>query len=136
VGATKGDNDGIQDNELDIMPGSLQGFISKINLVTLHERWTIQWGAKNADLVTDNCVIGCHVEAGVVYVAGVVEDVLKHHPRCFEPHYASLRIESVMSNWYMPTNLKSQPHEFDGSHRWRRHLSHGGVFYVLKDVFL
>jgi hypothetical protein len=74
VGATKGDNDGIQDDELDITPGSLQGFISKINMATLYERWTVQWGAQNADLVTSNYALGCHVEAGVVYVAGVVEN--------------------------------------------------------------
>jgi hypothetical protein len=88
VGATKGDNDGIQDDELDITPGSSQGFISKINLTTLHERWTVQWGAHLADSVTSNYALGCHVEAGVVYVAGVVgnsagmvqgQDILQSH---------------------------------------------------------
>jgi hypothetical protein len=73
VGATKGDMDGIQDNQLDIEAGSLQGFIQKMNANTLHGRWTVQFGAKNAELETAAYALGCVVSGGAVYVAGVVE---------------------------------------------------------------
>jgi hypothetical protein len=57
------------------------------------------------------------------------------HPKGFlEPLDVCLVL--VCAPLSMPTNLKSQPHEFDGIHRWRRHLIHGGVFYDPKDVFL
>ena len=73
VGATKGDIDGIQDDQLDIVPFSVQPFIKKVSVSTLHGIWTVQWGAVKGDLPTTAYALGCAVHGDTVYVAGNVE---------------------------------------------------------------
>ena len=74
VGASKGDweKGDIQNGWLDITSGSLQGFISKIDLTTLDAEWTIELGARDGSKETTAYAVGCSVADGVVYVAGEV----------------------------------------------------------------
>lgn len=72
VGATKGDMDGIRDNDQPVVAGSLQAFIKKVNLDSLHGFWTVQHGAQLNMEVTETTAVGCVAYDDVVYVAGVV----------------------------------------------------------------
>jgi hypothetical protein len=75
VGATKGSM-----GTMDESPptGSLAAYIQKINLSTLSEVWTVQWGAINSaggTAITTAFAIDCIVTSdGMVYVAGVVQN--------------------------------------------------------------
>jgi len=76
VGATRGDVNGIQEDQLPINDGSLQPFIKKINMDVLHGDWTVQWGAvksEGGNQPTTAFALDCVVVGDNVYVAGNVE---------------------------------------------------------------
>jgi len=77
VGATAGQMDP-QSNALSAPSGSLQAFVSKLDIDTLRTTWSRQWGARmsatDTTTVTGAFAAGCSVYGNTLYIAGGVED--------------------------------------------------------------
>jgi len=71
VGGTRGVM-GAEGSDLEIKDGSMQAWISKMNVKTLEAQWTVQWGAQSNDPESEAYASDCIASKGGVYVAGSV----------------------------------------------------------------